>query len=153
MNNDIPGTNMRTMSELLSLQLAQPRFAMTMLDAFAALALMLTAVRIYGVMAYSVSRRTREIGIRLALGAQRSSVLTVVLRDAAILLLMGVGMGAVVSLVSAPVLKTMLYSGAPRDPIVLSVVCISVAFAGLLAAYIPAFRAASIDLTQALRTE
>jgi predicted permease len=153
MNKDLPVTNVRTMSELLSLQLAQPRFAMTLLGAFAALALMLTVVGLYGVMAYSVSRRTREIGVRLALGAQRSSVLTMVLRDAAILLLTGIGMGAVVSLASASVLKTMLYGAAPRDPIVLSVVCISVAVAGLLAAYIPAFRAASIDPTQALRSE
>ena len=153
MNSDLPVTNVRTMSDLLSLQLAQPRFAMTLLGAFAALALMLTVVGLYGVMAYSVSRRTREIGVRLALGAQRSSVLTMVLRDAAILLLTGIGMGVVVSLASASVLKTMLYGAAPRDPIVLSVVCISLAFAGLLAAYIPAFRAASIDPTQALRSE
>jgi ABC-type antimicrobial peptide transport system permease subunit len=68
-------------------------------------------------------------------------------------LLAGIGLGAVASLASASVLKTMLYGIAPRDPIVLAVVCISVAFAGLLAAYIPAFRAASIDPTQALRSE
>jgi ABC-type antimicrobial peptide transport system permease subunit len=141
------------MSELLSLQLAQPRFAMILLGAFAGLALILTLVGLYGVMAYSVSRRTREIGVRLALGAQRSAVLKMVLRDAAILLLAGIGVGAAASLASASVLKTMLYGAAPRDPLVLAVVCISVAFAGLLAAYIPAVRAASIDPTQALRSE
>jgi predicted permease len=153
MNGDIPVTSVRTMSELLSLQLAQPRFAMILLGAFAGLALILTLVGLYGVMAYSVSRRTREIGVRLALGAQRSAVLKMVLRDAAILLLAGIGVGAAASLASASVLKTMLYGAAPRDPLVLAVVCISVAFAGLLAAYIPAVRAASIDPTQALRSE
>ncbi|HEV2710904.1 MAG TPA: ABC transporter permease [Edaphobacter sp.] len=153
MNGDIPVTNVRTMTELLSLQLAQPRFVMILLGAFAGLALILTVVGLYGVMAYSVSRRTREIGIRLALGAQRNAVLTMVLRDAAILLLAGIGMGSMVSLLSTPMLKSMLYGAAPRDPLVLAVVCISVALAGLLAAYIPAFRAASIDPAQALRSE
>jgi macrolide transport system ATP-binding/permease protein len=110
-------------------------------------------VGLYGVMAYSVSRRTREIGVRLVLGAQRSAVLKMVLHDAAILLLAGIGMGAAASLASASVLKTMLYGAPHRDSLVLAVVCISVAFAGLLAAYIPAVRAASIDPTQALRSE
>jgi len=153
MDRDIPVTDVRTMPELLSLQLAQPRFVMTLLGAFAGLALILTVVGLYGVMAYSVSRRTREIGVRLALGAQRSAVLKMVLRDAAVLLAIGISIGAAASLASASVLKTMLYGTAPRDPLVLAVVCISVAFAGLLAAYIPAFRAASIDPTQALRSE
>jgi predicted permease len=153
MNGDIPVTSVRTMSELLSMQLAQPRFAMILLGAFAGLALILTLVGLYGVMAYSVSRRTREIGVRLVLGAQRSAVLKMVLHDAAILLLAGIGMGAAASLASASVLKTMLYGAPHRDSLVLAVVCISVAFAGLLAAYIPAVRAASIDPTQALRSE
>ena len=141
------------MPELLSMQLAQPRFAMTLLGAFAALALILTVVGLYGVMSYSVSRRTREIGVRLALGAQRSAVLKMVLWDAAILLMMGIGIGVAASLASASVLKSMLYGTAPRDPLVLAVVCLSVALAGLMAAYIPAFRAASINPTQALRNE
>ena len=126
---------------------------MILLGTFAGLALILTLVGIYGVMAYSVSRRTKEIGVRLVLGAQRSAVLMMVLRDAAILLLAGIGMGAIASLASTSVLKSMLYGAASRDPLVLAVVCISVAFAGLLAAYIPAFRAASVDPTQALRSE
>ncbi|HUZ95872.1 MAG TPA: FtsX-like permease family protein, partial [Edaphobacter sp.] len=134
-------------------QFSQSRFVMILLGAFAGLALILTVVGLYGVMAYSVSRRTREIGVRLALGAQRSAVLMMVLHDAAILLLAGIGIGAMASLVSTPMLRSMLYGAAPRDPLVLAVVCISVAFAGLLAAYIPAFRAASIDPAQALRSE
>ena len=153
MDRDVPVTEVRTMAELQSLQLAQPRFAMILLGAFAGLALILTVVGLYGVMAYSVSRRTREIGVRLALGAPRSAVLKMVLWDAAILLMMGIGIGVAASLASASVLKSMLYGTAPRDPLVLAVVCLLVALAGLLAAYIPAFRAASINPTQALRSE
>ena len=153
MDPDVPVTEVRTMPELQSLQLAQPRFAMILLGAFAALALILTVVGLYGVMAYSVSRRTREIGVRLALGAPRSAVLKMVLWDAAVLLMMGIGIGVAASLASASVLKSMLYGTAPRDPLVLAVVCASVALAGLMAAYIPAFRAASIDPTRALRSE
>ena len=152
-NPDLPVTDLRTMPELLSMQLAQPRFATTLLAAFAALALILTLVGLYGVIAYSVSRRTREIGVRLALGAQRTAVMQMVLRDAAVLLAAGISMGAAASLASASVLKTMLYGAAPRDPLVLSAVCIAVGLAGLIAAYIPAIRAASIDPTQALRSE
>jgi putative ABC transport system permease protein len=152
-DRDIPVTEVHTMTELLSLQLTQPRFAMILLGTFAGLALILTVIGLYGVMAYSVSRRTREIGVRLALGAQRSSVMKMILRDAVVLLFAGIGIGVVASLASASVLATVLYGVAPRDPLMLSVVCISVALTGLLAAYIPSIRAASIDPMQALRTE
>jgi len=153
MDRDIPVTEVRTMDELFSLQLAQPRFAMVLLGAFAGLALILTVVGLYGVMAYSVSRRTREIGVRLALGAQRSAVMGMMLREAAVLLLAGIAIGIVASLASASVLATVLYGVSPRNPLVLSVVCVVVALTGLLAAYIPSMRAASIDPMQALRTE
>jgi putative ABC transport system permease protein len=153
MDRDIPVTDVHVMKDLLSLQLTQPRFTMILLGTFAGLALTLTVVGLYGLMAYSVSRRTREIGVRLALGAQRNAVLRMVLRDAAALLLTGIVMGVVTSLASASVFQTMLYGVAPRDPLVLSVVCISVALTGLLAAYIPSLRAASIDPMQALRAE
>jgi putative ABC transport system permease protein len=153
MDRDIPVTDMRTMEDLLSLQLAQSRFAMILLGTFAVLALILTVVGLYGVMAYSVSRRTREIGVRLALGAQRSAVMRMVLRDAAALLLMGIAIGVVASLASASVLATALYGVAPRDPLVLALVCVLVGMTGLLATYIPSVRAASIDPMQALRSE
>jgi putative ABC transport system permease protein len=153
MDRDIPVTDVRTMKDLLSLQLTQPRFAMILLGTFAGLALILTVVGLYGVMAYSVSRRTPEIGVRLALGAQRSSVMRMVLRDAAVPLFIGIVFGVAASLASASVLVTVLDGVAPRNPLVLLVVCISVALTGLLAAYIPSLRAASIDPMQALRAE
>ena len=153
MDKDIPVTDVRTMPELMSLQLSQPRFAMVLLGAFAGLALLLTVVGLYGVMMYSVSRRTREIGVRLALGAQRAMVLRMILRDAAVLLASGIAVGLGAALVSASVLKTMLYGTASRDPWVLAMVCLIVAFTGLVAAYIPALRAAACEPMQALRMD
>src|SRR5262249_25773173 len=98
MDKDIPVTQLRTMNELMFLQLYQPRFAMVLLSTFAGLALVLTIVGLYGVMSYSVAQRTREIGVRMALGAQRSAVLKMVLRDAATLLAAGIVLGLIAAL-------------------------------------------------------
>jgi putative ABC transport system permease protein len=153
MDHEIPVTHVRTMRDLMSAQLSQPRFTMVLLGTFAGLAITLTVVGLYGVMTYSVTRRTREIGVRMALGAQRAVVLTMVLRDAAILLAFGIVVGIVAVLASASVLQSMLYGTGSRDPMVLTVVCVGVAFAGLVAAYLPAFRAARVDPMVALRYE
>jgi len=153
MDKDIPVTQVRTMNELMFSELAQPRFATVLLSAFAGLALVLTIVGLYGVMTYSVSRRTREIGVRMALGAQRRAVLNMVLRDASILLAVGIALGITAALALASVLQSMLYGTSSRNPVVLIEVCIGVAVAGLFAAYIPAFRAARVDPLVALRHE
>lgn len=153
MDKDIPVTQLHTMNELMFLQLSQPRFAMVLLSTFAGLAVVLTVVGLYGVMTYSVARRTREIGVRMALGAQRIAVLKMVLRDAAILLSIGIALGIAGALVSASVLQSMLYGTAPRDPLVLSGVCIAVALVGLIASYIPAIRASKVEPMVALRYE
>ena len=150
---DVPVTDVHTMQELMFSELSQPRFAMVLLGTFAGLAMVLTVVGLYGVMMYSVSRRTREIGVRMALGARRGIVLKMVLRDAAVLLAIGIAVGVAASLISASVLQSMLYGTGSRNPLVLTLVCIAVALAGLIAAYIPAFRAASIEPMQALRSE
>ena len=152
-DKDVPVTKIRTMNELMYLELAQPRFAMVLLSAFAGLALILTIVGLYGVMMYSVSRRTREIGVRMALGAQRGSVLTMILRDAAALLVGGIVIGIGAALASASVLKSILFGTTPRDPFVMAGVCAVVAIVGLVAAYIPALRAARVDPMVALRYE
>lgn len=153
MDKDIPVTQVRTMNELMYSQLAQPRFATILLSTFAGLALVLTVVGLYGVMTYSVTRRTREIGVRMALGAERGAVLTMVLRDAAILLGAGIVLGIAAALISASVLQDMLYGTGSRNPVVLALVCAVVALAGVAAAFIPARRAAKVDPMVALRYE
>ena len=153
MDKDIPVTQVNTMRELMANGLAQQRFAMVLLATFAGLAISLTLVGLYGVMTYSVTRRTREIGVRIALGAQRGSVLAMVLRDAAILLTVGIAVGTAAALASASVLQGMLYGTGSRNPVVLILVCVALGFTGLLAAYVPAFRAATVDPMVALRYE
>jgi len=153
MDKDIPVTEVRTMRELMFSELSEPRFATVLLSTFALLALVLTLVGLYGVMTYAVTRRTREIGVRIALGAQRSTVLKMVLRDASIMLAAGIALGIAAALASASVLQSMLYGTGARNPWVLAQVCIAIAVAGLLAAYIPAFRAARVDPMVALLYE
>ena len=153
MDGDIPVTDVRTMRDRIGMELAQPRFAMVLLSAFAGLALVLTVVGLYGVMAYSVTRRTREIGVRLALGAPRGTVFEMVLRQAAVLLAAGTGIGIAATLGTEPMLRAFLYGTGARNPVVLAGVCALVAVTGLLAAWLPARRAMRVDPSVALRCE
>jgi putative ABC transport system permease protein len=152
-DKDIPVTQVRTMNEMMWSELSQPRFATTLFSTFAALAITLTIVGLYGVMTYSVSRRIREIGVRMALGAQRREVLGMVFREAAILLGAGIAIGLAAALMSASILQDMLYGIGARNPAVLSLVCVAIAVVGIAAACIPALRAARVDPMVALRYE
>jgi macrolide transport system ATP-binding/permease protein len=120
---------------------------------FAALALLLGVVGLYGVVAYSVSQRTREIGIRMALGAPRGSVYTMVLREAGWLAVTGIAIGAVCSLTAATFLRGLLFGIRPWDMSTLAGVAAILAVAAMLASYLPARRAASVDPMKALHTE
>jgi putative ABC transport system permease protein len=153
MDPDIPVTDLLTMRDRIGLQLAQPRFAMVLLSTFAGLALVLTVVGLYGVMAYSVTRRTREIGVRMALGASRRTVLEGVLRQAGILVLFGMGLGIAASLASGPILRAFLYGTSTQNPTLLAAVCSLIVLTTLLAAYLPARRAMAVDPAVALRSE
>jgi putative ABC transport system permease protein len=153
MDRNIPVTDVRAMQDRIALELAQPRFAMLLLSAFSGLALALTLVGLYGVMAYSVARRKREIGVRLALGAPRTMVFRMVLQQAGLLVIIGVGLGIAATLASGSLLQAYLYGTGARDPLVLAGVCGLVAATGLLAAFLPARRAMQVDPSVALRYE
>ena len=149
----VPVFQVRTMDELLSTQVIQPRFHTLLLGAFAGIALLLTMVGLYGVVAYSVTRRTREIGVRIALGAGRSTVLLMVLKRALVLVLIGVLLGLAGALAGGELLRGMLYGIKPFDPLVLAIACCLIGLTGALAAYLPARRATQVDPIVALRYE
>jgi ABC-type antimicrobial peptide transport system permease subunit len=105
------------------------------------------------VMVYSVSKRTREFGVRIALGAERSTILAMVLKQAAVLVGAGLVIGLTGALAGGQLLRNMLYGVTPRDPVLLAIACLSITVTGILAAYLPARRAASTDPMNALRSE
>jgi predicted permease len=150
---DMPVTGILPMDSILAQSLAQPRLASLLLGIFAGLALLLAAVGIYGVIAYNVGQRTREIGIRMALGARNSNVLGLVLKHGMSLGLIGLGIGLAASLVLTRFLKGLLFSVSPTDPLTLLVVAVLLAFVAFLACYIPARRAMAVDPIVALRCE
>ena len=117
------------------------------------MALLLGAVGLYGVVAYSVSQRTKEIGVRMALGAQRSSVYQLILKEAGRLMAVGILAGLVCSLISANLMRKLLFGTAPWDPGTLGGVAVVLAASAMLAGYIPARRAASVNPVEALRAE
>ena len=135
----------------LAVSLAQQRFNMLLLALFAALALILAAVGIYGLMAYSVSQRTHEIGVRLAIGAQRRDVLRLVLRDGARLTLVGIAIGIIAALALTRLMASLLFEVTPTDPATFASVALLLAVVALAACYIPARRAARVDPMVALR--
>ncbi|MBI3665168.1 MAG: FtsX-like permease family protein, partial [Acidobacteria bacterium] len=141
------------MEEQLSTSLAERRFTMLLLGLFGGLALVLATVGIYGVISYSVSLRTREVGIRMALGAAGRDVLALVLGKGLALTAAGLGLGFAASLVLTRLLGGLLYEVRPADPVTSLVVAAVLAGAALLASYVPARRATKVDPMAALRYE
>lgn len=146
-------TDIRTMGDLVSVASARRRFQTSLLTAFAAIALLLALVGLYGLMAFSVNRRTREVGIRMALGAERRDVLLLILRNASVLVASGLFAGLVCTWIVTRVLKSFLFGVSEHDPLTVISVSLLLILCGLIAALVPARRAASIDPMQALRTE
>jgi len=145
--------DVHTMGDLVSIASARRRFQTSLLTAFASIALLLALVGLYGLMAFSVNRRTREVGIRMALGAQRSNVLFLILKNAAVLVASGLVIGLAFTWAATRTLKSFLFGVSEHDPVTVVLVCALLIVCGLIAALVPARRAASIDPMQALRTE
>ena len=153
LDKDQPVSDVRTLEQVVGEAVGPQRFAMMLLAAFAALALALAAVGIYGVIAYFVSQRTHEIGIRMALGARQTHVLGMVVRQALGLALAGAGLGLAGAFGLTRLLSGLLYSVRPTDPLTLALVTLVLLAVSALAGYIPARRATKIDPIVALRYE
>jgi predicted permease len=146
-------TDIHTMGDLVSIASGRRRFQTSLLTTFAAIALLLALVGLYGLMAYSVNQRTREVGIRMALGAQRVDILWLILRNAAILVAAGLAIGLACTWAATRALKSFLFGVNQHDPVTVVLACLLLIACGLIAGLIPARRAASIDPMKALRTE
>ena len=152
-DNDQPVIQLRTMQEVISESIWRQHISASVLGVFAAVALLLAAVGIYGVTAYSISRRTHEFGIRSALGATRRDVFGLVLRHGLRLTLIGLAAGIILSLGLTRTLRSLLFGVTSTDPVTFAGVIVLLLIAGLLACYIPARRAANVDPMVALRYE
>jgi putative ABC transport system permease protein len=142
-----------TMDELVAAILAQPRFSAVLLNWLSALALLMAAVGIYGVLAYSVACRTGEFGVRIALGAQAGDILKLVIGQGMRLVAIGVGIGLAAAFALTRLIAKLLFGVAATDPLTFIVIAALLTFVALLACYVPARRATKVDPIISLRTE
>ncbi|HEV2349694.1 MAG TPA: ABC transporter permease [Terriglobia bacterium] len=152
-DTQLPATHVQTMQQVIQRSTGETSFLLVLLGAFATIAVLLAGVGIYGVMSYSVEQRTHEIGIRLALGAERGEVLRLVAGQGLMLTFMGAGIGILAALALTRLLSGMLYGVKPTDPLTFIAVSLILIAVALLASYIPARRAAKVDPMVALRYE
>jgi ABC-type antimicrobial peptide transport system permease subunit len=150
---DMPPFNVRTLDDEVSRLVEGPRFSAALLALFAAVALVMAAIGVYGVMAYGAAQRTREIGVRVALGATRGQVLRLMIRDGVFVVTAGLVVGLMAAVWLARTLTGMLHEVTPADPVALVPVAALLASVGLLAAYLPARRATRVSALDALRTD
>ncbi|HYC59352.1 MAG TPA: ABC transporter permease [Thermoanaerobaculia bacterium] len=153
LDRGMPVTNVRTLESLVEGTISRPRFNATMLTLFAALGLLLASIGIYGVLSYSVSQRTQEMGIRMALGADASGVRGLVVRDGVQVAAIGIALGLVVAFPATRVLSALLYGVEATDATVFSAVALVLLCVALAASYLPAHRATRVDPMMALRPE
>jgi putative ABC transport system permease protein len=152
-DKNLPLGQVATMEEVMSTSVAQPRLQTFLLGLFGGLAMVLAAVGIYGVMSYSVTQRTSEIGIRMALGADRASVLRMVMGHGLRLAAIGLAIGLALALAVTRVMSKVLFGVSPTDPVTFATILVLLALVALLACYIPARRATNVDPMVALRYE
>ena len=150
---EVPLADVRTMEHVLSLSVARPRTVSVLLSAFAVMALLLAAVGVYGVMSYSVSQRTREIGVRMALGATAESVFRMVLGQALRLVAAGIVCGLIAAALLTRMLETLLFQTEPLDGLTFAATAVVLALVATLASFVPARRGTRITPTEALRAE
>jgi ABC-type antimicrobial peptide transport system permease subunit len=150
---DLPVARLETLSQIVAASIAQPRFYTTLLTAFAGTALVLAALGLFGVISVGVSQRTREIGVRMALGARAEDVLRLVLREAAALALVGIAVGLAAAFALSRTLSTLLFNLSPTDPVAFGVAPVVLLLTALVAALLPARRASNVDPIEALRSE
>ena len=153
MDPDLPITQVTTLGEVLAVATQEQRFTMVLMAGFALLALVLAAVGIYGVISYAVSQRTREVGIRLALGAERSTVLKLILRQGLTPAIAGIGAGLVIAMLLTRYLGTLLYGVAPLDLVTFTTIPALLFVVATASVCIPAMRASRVAPVEALRTE
>jgi ABC-type antimicrobial peptide transport system permease subunit len=152
-NGNLPLANVRTLDELLADSMARTSFTLVMLGIAAAVALFLGTVGIYGVISYTVSQRTREIGVRMALGAARRDVSRLVLGEGIVLAVLGVGLGLLGAFALTRLMSSLLFGVSPVDPLTYALVALALGGVALVASLAPAHRAAKLDPTEALRWE
>ena len=150
---NLPVSNVNTLDAIVAKSISQQRFYMLLLAIFAGVALALAAIGIFGVLSYAVSQRTREIGIRMALGAQEGTVIGLIVRQAMLLVGTGVVAGTVLALVLSQTISTMLFNVTPTDPVTFALVAALLVSVALFASYLPARRATRVDPIVALRAE
>ncbi len=150
---ELPIYDIRTLAAMRTDNIAPERLNLTLLGMFAAVALTLAVIGLYGVLAYAVAQRQREIGVRRALGAQRRDVLGLVVRQGMRLAIVGIGIGLTAAFALSRVLQALLFEVKPSDPLTFAAVPLMVAGVALFACWLPARRAAKIDPMEALRYE
>jgi putative ABC transport system permease protein len=152
-DKDLFVPTLEPLEKRIGVTLAQPRFNMMLLGTFAGVAMILAAIGIYGVIAYNVAQRTKEIGIRMALGAQKIDMLSLILRQSLVVVGIGLVVGLIGSLITTRLMASLLFGVSSTDFVTYAIVLALLATAALIASYLPARRAMNVDPVEALRYE